>query len=154
MRPQVADFRCLSAKCGDGFVFEPALRHAKLRAAGTTRRRRRAMNDIAPTRFKWVGTRPIRPDGVPKVTGRAMYGADFATAGTLYGKVIRSPHAHARIRSIDTAKAEALPGVKAVVTAKDFPDHKFEYIGPERVQQNFWHMTRNVMAREKALYEG
>ena len=112
------------------------------------------MNDIAPTRFKWVGTRPIRPDGVPKVTGRAMYGADFATAGTLYGKVIRSPHAHARIRSIDTSKAEALPGVKAVVTAKDFPDHKFEYQGPERVAQNFWHMTRNVMAREKALYEG
>jgi CO/xanthine dehydrogenase Mo-binding subunit len=113
-----------------------------------------AVNDIAPTRFKWVGTRPIRPDGVPKVTGRAMYGADFATAGTLYGKIIRSPHAHARIRSIDTSKAEALPGVKAVVTAKDFPDHKFEYIGPERVAQNFWHMTRNVMAREKALYEG
>src|ERR1700738_2747659 len=113
-----------------------------------------AVNDIAPTRFKWVGTRPIRPDGVPKVTGRAMYGADFATAGTLYGKIIRSPHAHARIRSIDTSKAEALPGVKAVVTAKDFLDHKFEYIGPERVAQNFWHMTRNVMAREKALYEG
>ncbi|MBO0737041.1 MAG: xanthine dehydrogenase family protein molybdopterin-binding subunit [Alphaproteobacteria bacterium] len=83
-----------------------------------------------------------------------MYGADFATAGTLYGKIIRSPHAHARIRSIDTSKAQALPGVKAVVTAKDFPDHKFEYQGPERVQQNFWHITRNVMAREKALYEG
>ena len=112
------------------------------------------MNDIAPTRFKWVGTRPIRPDGVPKVTGRAMYGADFATAGTLYGKVIRSPHAHARIRSIDTSKAEALPGVKAVVTAADFPDQKFEYVGPERVAQNFWHITRNIMAREKALYEG
>src|SRR5437868_13285023 len=113
-----------------------------------------AVNDIAPTRFKWVGTRPIRPDGVPKVTGRAMYGADFATAGTLYGKVIRSPHRHARIRSIATSKAEALPGVKAVVTGKDFPDHQFEYQGPERVQQNFWHITRNVMAREKALYEG
>jgi CO/xanthine dehydrogenase Mo-binding subunit len=113
-----------------------------------------AVNDIAPTRFKWVGTRPIRPDGVPKVTGRAMYGADFATAGTLYGKVIRSPHAHARIRSIDSSKAEALPGVKAVVTAKDFPEQKFEYVGPERVAQNLWHITRNVMAREKALYEG
>jgi CO/xanthine dehydrogenase Mo-binding subunit len=112
------------------------------------------VNDIAPTRFKWVGTRPIRPDGVPKVTGRAMYGADFATAGTLYGKILRSPHAHARIRSIDTSKAAALPGVKAVVTAADFPDHKFEYVGPERVAQNFWHITRNVMAREKALYEG
>jgi len=83
-----------------------------------------------------------------------MYGADFATAGTLYGKILRSPHAHARIRSIDTSKAASLPGVKAVVTAADIPDQKFEYVGPERVAQNFWHMTRNVMAREKALYEG
>src|SRR3954451_3307658 len=119
-----------------------------------TRRVEGAVNDIAPTRFKWVGTRPIRPDGVPKVTGRAMYGADFATAGTLYGKILRSPHAHARIRSIDTSKAAALPGVKAVMTGKDFPDPKFEYVGPERVAQNFWHITRNVMAREKVLYEG
>src|SRR5262245_60470903 len=83
-----------------------------------------------------------------------MYGADFATAGTLYGKVVRSSHAHARIRSIDTSKALALPGVKAVVTSADFPDQKFEYVGPERVAQNFWHIARNVMAREKALYEG
>jgi CO/xanthine dehydrogenase Mo-binding subunit len=112
------------------------------------------VNDVAPSRFKWVGTRPIRPDGVPKVTGKAMYGADFATAGTLYGKVVRSPHAHARIRSIDASKALALQGVKAVVTAADFPDQKFEYVGPERVAQNFWHITRNIMAREKALYEG
>ena len=112
------------------------------------------MNDVAPSRFKWVGTRPIRPDGVPKVTGRAMYGADLAMAGALYGKIVRSPHAHARIRSIDASKALKLPGVKAVVTAADFPDQKFEYQGPERVQQNFWHITRNVMAREKALYEG
>ena len=112
------------------------------------------MNDIAPSRYKWVGTRPIRPDGVPKVTGRALYGADLAMAGALYGKIVRSPHAHARIRSIDASKALALPGVKAVVTAADFPDHKFEYVGPERVAQNFWHITRNVMAREKALYEG
>jgi CO/xanthine dehydrogenase Mo-binding subunit len=112
------------------------------------------VNDIAPLRFKWVGTRPIRPDGVPKVTGRAMYGADLAMAGALYGKIIRSPHAHARIRSIDASKALKLPGVKAVVTAADFPEQKFEYQGPERVQQNFWHITRNVMAREKALYEG
>ena len=74
--------------------------------------------------------------------------------GALIGKILRSPHAHARIRSIDTSKAAALPGVKAVMTGKDFPDHKFEYIGPERVAVNFWHVTRNVMAREKALYEG
>jgi CO/xanthine dehydrogenase Mo-binding subunit len=105
-------------------------------------------------RFRWVGTRPIRPDGVPKVTGRAMYGADLKMPGTLVGRVLRSPYAHARIRSIDTTHAEALPGVKAVVTAADFPQQKFEYIGPERVAVNYWHVTRNVMAREKALYEG
>ena len=111
------------------------------------------MNDIV-TGFKWVGTRPIRPDGVPKVTGRAMYAADMAMPGQLVGKILRSPHAHARIRSINTSKAAALPGVKAVVTAKDFPEQKFEYIGPERVAVNFWHVTRNIMAREKVLYEG
>ena len=116
------------------------------------------MNDTVVTdsvkRFKWVGTRPIRPDGVPKVTGKAMYAADYTMSGALIGKILRSPHAHARIRSINTSKAEKLPGVKAVITAKDFPEQKFEYIGPERVAVNFWHVTRNVMAREKVLYEG
>ncbi|MBN8875055.1 MAG: xanthine dehydrogenase family protein molybdopterin-binding subunit [Rhodospirillales bacterium] len=105
-------------------------------------------------RFKWIGTRPIRPDGVPKVTGRALYGADLKLPGMIYGKVLRSPHAHARILKIDTSKAEALKGVKAVVTAQDLPEQKFEYIGPERVAVNFWHVTRNILAREKALYEG
>ena len=104
--------------------------------------------------FKWVGTRPVRPDGVPKVTGRALYGADLAMPGMLVGRILRSPHAHARIRSIDTSKAAALPGVKAVVTSADFPEQKFEYFGPERVQHNYWHMTRNIVAREKVLYEG
>ena len=104
--------------------------------------------------FKVVGTRPVRHDGIDKVTGRAKYGADYALPGMLYGKVLRSPHAHARIRSIDTAKAEALPGVKAVVTAADMPEQPFDYAGPERVQLNFWHMTRNIFAREKALYDG
>jgi CO/xanthine dehydrogenase Mo-binding subunit len=104
--------------------------------------------------FKWVGTRPVRPDGVPKVTGVAQYGADLAMPGMLVGRILRSPHAHARIRSIDTSKAAALPGVKAIATSADFPEQKFEYVGPERVAQNFWHMTRNIMAREKVLYEG
>ena len=106
------------------------------------------MNDISPKQFKWVGTRPIRPDGVPKVTGRAQYGADMAMPGMLWGKVIRSPHAHARIRSIDASKALALPGVKAVVTAADIPDQKFAYVGPERVQQNAWHIARHDVARD------
>jgi CO/xanthine dehydrogenase Mo-binding subunit len=106
------------------------------------------------TPYKWVGTRQIRPDGVPKVTGTALYGSDYAMPGMLVGRILRSPHAHARIRSINTAKAAALPGVKAVLTSADFPEQKFEYVGPERVAQNFWHMTRNIMAREKVLYEG
>src|SRR5215472_5605504 len=116
------------------------------------------MDDVIPKDkvmpFKWVGTSPIRPDGVPKVTGVAQYGADLAMPGMLHGRILRSPHAHARIRSIDTSKALALPGVKAVVTSADFPEQSFEYLGPERVAVNYWHMTRNVMAREQALYEG
>jgi CO/xanthine dehydrogenase Mo-binding subunit len=104
--------------------------------------------------FKWVGTRPVRPDGVPKVTGAARYGADYYLPGALFGKVLRSPHAHARIKSIDTSRAEALRGVKAVMTAADLPEHDFAYVGPERLAVNFWHITRNIMAREKVLYEG
>ena len=104
--------------------------------------------------FKWVGSRPVRPDGVPKVTGAAKFGADYYLPGMLYGRVLRSPHAHARIRYIDTSRAEALPGVKAVMTGADLPDHRFEYTGPERLAVNFWHVTRNIMAREKVLYEG
>ena len=104
--------------------------------------------------FKWVGTRPVRPDGVPKVTGAAKFGADYYLPGMLYGRVLRSPHAHARIRSIDTSRAAAMPGVKAVMTGADLPDHPFEYVGPERLAVNFWHITRNIMAREKVMYEG
>ncbi len=101
-----------------------------------------------------VGTRPVRPDGVPKVTGLARFGADYSLPGMLWGRILRSPHAHARIRSIDTSKAQALRGVKAVMTSADLPEQKFEYVGPERVAVNFWHMTRSVMAREKVLFEG
>ncbi len=104
--------------------------------------------------FKWVGTRPVRPDGVPKVTGAAKFGADYHLPGMLFGRVLRSPHPHARIRSIDTSRAEALPGVKAVMTGADLPDHPFAYVGPDRLAVNFWHVTRNIMAREKVLYEG
>ena len=71
--------------------------------------------------LKVVGTRPIRPDGVEKVTGRANFGADRALPGMLYGKIKRSPHAHARIIRINAEKALALPGVRAVATSVDFP---------------------------------
>jgi CO/xanthine dehydrogenase Mo-binding subunit len=71
---------------------------------------------------KWIGKRTPRPDGADKVTGRAAYAADTNMPGMLWGKVLRSPHAHARIKSIDTSKAEALPGVHAVITSKDIVD--------------------------------
>ena len=112
------------------------------------------MNQDSGNGYKWVGSRPVRPDGVDKVTGRARFAADHSLPGMLVGAILRSPHAHARIRSIDTSRAESLPGVKAVITSADLPDHPSVYVGPERVQLNFAHMTRNVMAREKALYEG
>src|SRR3989454_1638354 len=102
----------------------------------------------------YVGTRTIRPDGVDKVTGRARFGADFNLAGQLIGRVLRSPHPHARILSIDTAKAERLPGVKAIVTRDDFADQSSEFIPAGEMMMNYKDVVRNVMAREKVLYEG
>jgi CO/xanthine dehydrogenase Mo-binding subunit len=101
-----------------------------------------------------VGTRPIRPDGADKVTGRANFGADFNMPGQLVGRILRSPHAHARIVSIDTSKAKALAGVKAVVTAADFPDLKSEILEGGEAASNMRDLSLNVMARDKALYDG
>ncbi len=76
-----------------------------------------AVSNKAPGNgFKVIGTRPIRHDGIDKVTGRAKYGADYAFPGMLHGKVLRSPHAHARINSINYEQALKLPGVLAVIT--------------------------------------
>ncbi len=110
-----------------------------------------AVLDIPQT---YVGTRTVRPDGVDKVTGRARFGADFNLPGQLVGRVLRSPHPHARIISIDTSKAEALPGVKAVITRDDFADQASELIPAGEMMMNYRDVVRNVMAREKALYEG
>jgi CO/xanthine dehydrogenase Mo-binding subunit len=104
--------------------------------------------------LKVVGTRPIRPDGVDKVTGRAIFAADTRASGMVWGKILRSPHAHARIVSIDTTKAEKLPGVQAVVTAKDFPEIANEEAFVGEGPMNFRDLSCNVMARTKALYEG
>ena len=95
---------------------------------------------LSNTDFKVVGTRPIRHDGTDKVTGRAKYGADFQASAMLQAKVLRSPHAHARIKSIDTSKAEALTGVRAVVTAADMPVDNAA--------------SRKVLAKDKVLYKG
>jgi CO/xanthine dehydrogenase Mo-binding subunit len=104
--------------------------------------------------LKVVGTRPIRPDGVDKVTGRANFGADLKMAGMLHGKIKRSPHAHARIIRIDAEKALALPGVHVVVTAADFPEISSEEAFVGEGPMNFRDLSRNVMARDKVLYEG
>ena len=101
-----------------------------------------------------VGSRPVRPDGVDKVTGRARYGADIALPGMLYGRVKRSPHAHARIVSIDTAKAAALPGVKCVVTHHDLPGATDEIVDLGETVAPYKWVLENVMASDKALYQG
>ena len=97
--------------------------------------------------FKVIGQRVTRPDGVDKVTGRAKYGADAFAPGQLIGLVLRSPHAHAKIKKIDTSAAEKLPGVKAVITAADLPDHT----DGDRSMRD---ILENCMARKKALYDG
>ncbi len=111
------------------------------------------MNYFA-TDLKVVGTRPIRPDGVDKVTGRAAFGADYVMPGMLWGKVKRSPHAHAIIVKIDASKALALAGVKAVVTGADFPAIPSEEAFIGEGPTNFRDQAHNVIARHKALYEG
>src|SRR5579862_8042160 len=104
--------------------------------------------------FKVIGTRPVRHDGTDKVTGRAKYGADYAFPGMLHGKVLRSPHAHAIIKSIKVEKALALPGVKAVLTGDELPElpDKAEPIG--EVPTNLKHTADNILARGKVLYNG
>lgn len=102
---------------------------------------------------KWIGKRTIRPDGIDKVTGRATFGADFSQPGMLHGKVLRSPHPHARIKSINFHTALALPGVKAVMSGKDlvdFPWDKPAILGIQDLRYN----SRNVMARDRVFYAG
>ena len=104
--------------------------------------------------LRYVGTRGPRADGIDKVTGRARFGADIHVPNMLVGKVLRSPHPHARIRSIDTSKALALPGVKAVVTSSDFAEVTSEFVPNGELLVNYLDMSRTIMARDKVLYEG
>ena len=109
---------------------------------------------LSEVEYNIVGKRPVRPDGVDKVTGRAQYGADVQLNGLLSGKVLRSPHPHARIRSIDTSKAEALPGVRAVVTARDLP---FASLSREELGGDYGRLkfaSDHMLASDKALFKG
>ena len=105
--------------------------------------------------FKVIGTTPIRHDATDKVTGQARYGADISMPGLLHGKILRSPHAHAVIKSIDAAKALALPGVKAVVTSADLPVLSGRPVDvAEGSPLNPRFLSNNVLAADKALYKG
>src|SRR5215211_4946877 len=110
---------------------------------------------VATKEYKVIGTRPIRHDGTDKVTGRVQYGSDIRLTGLLYGRVKRSPHAHAIIKKIDASKALALPGVKAVITHEDFPaaGEGIAAIG-EGAAQNLRFILDNYIASKKALYRG
>jgi xanthine dehydrogenase molybdenum-binding subunit len=105
--------------------------------------------------YKVIGSRPVRPDGTDKVTGRAEYGADIRLPGMLYGRIKRSPHAHAVIKRIDASKALALPGVKAVVTSADYPTpgEGIAEVGEGAVTTARF-LLDNILAGEKALYRG
>ena len=107
-----------------------------------------------PKKYDVIGTRPVRHDGADKVTGKAIYAADFALPNMAHGAYVRSPHAHARIVSIDTSEAEKMPGVLAVATSVDLPDpwDKTEELGEGCI--NYAHLSGNVLARKKALYRG
>jgi xanthine dehydrogenase molybdenum-binding subunit len=106
-------------------------------------------------RYKVIGTRPIRHDGRDKVTGRAFYGADVYMSGLLYGKILRSPYAHALIRSIDISRALALTGVKAVVTAKDLPQPWDTVTGRDETQLlNRKFQSNRCLAANKVLHKG
>ena len=97
--------------------------------------------------YHHIGSRPIRPDGIEKVTGRAKFGADEVLPGMLHGTVLRSPHAHANIRSIDVSRARQIPGVLAVITAVDFPDRT-------KIGGGLRRFADNIIASKKVLYHG
>src|SRR6476659_9344867 len=107
-----------------------------------------------PNGYKVIGTRPVRHDGIDKVTGRAVYGADVQMAGLLHGRILRSPIPHGRIRGIDASKALALEGVEGVVTAADLPDagDRIAELGEGAV--NLKHLSSNCLARGKVHYRG
>ncbi|MCB9114999.1 MAG: xanthine dehydrogenase family protein molybdopterin-binding subunit [Caldilineaceae bacterium] len=109
---------------------------------------------MTSSQYKVIGSRPLRPDGVDKVTGRAVYGADVKLPGMLHGKILRSPHAHARIVSIDVSAAQALPGVRAVVTARELPSVGDTVTDLGESVVNLRYMSNNILAHDKVLYHG
>ena len=102
--------------------------------------------------FKVIGSRPIRPDGLDKVTGRARYGADLNMQGQLYGHVVRSPHAHAVIKSIDCSKALAMEGVLSVMTGEDLVEPGNQMLGSGEGALALRDVSPMVMSRGRVLF--
>src|SRR5215471_6330284 len=108
-----------------------------------------------PQTFRVIGRRTPKVDALDKVTGRAQFGADVTLPRMLVGKVLRSPHAHARITRIDTSKAAALPGVKAVITGNDLPEIRLGASSPGGVATaREYYVSREILARDKVLFHG
>ncbi len=95
-----------------------------------------------------IGKSVPKIDGRVKVTGQAKYTGDLKLSNMLVGKILTSPHAHAKILNIDTSQAEQLPGVKAVITHKDVPDLKYG-ISPARWDENIFCIDKVLFVGDK-----
>ena len=104
---------------------------------------------LSENQYKVIGTRPVRHDGIDKVTGRALYGADIQMPQLIYGKILRSPHAHTRILSINIDKLLNNPLIEAIVTCSDLPE-----IEPGKENASLKYLRDNVIASDKVLYKG
>ena len=118
------------------------------------------INFSSKKKYKVIGNNPIRHDGYDKVTGRAIYGADVKLPGLIWGEVLRSPYAHAKIKSINISKAEKFEGVFSVITSKDIPinsnydDNHLKNLQKRMPNMNLKRDVDNILASEKVLYKG
>jgi xanthine dehydrogenase molybdenum-binding subunit len=113
------------------------------------------LNEGEKMAFEIVGKRAVRKDAAAKVTGRAKYADDFFERDMLVGKVLRSPYAHAIVKSIDTGKAKALPGVEAVITHEDLPKLKYATAGhPWSLDPGHRDVADRYILTDKARYVG
>jgi CO/xanthine dehydrogenase Mo-binding subunit len=104
---------------------------------------------------RYLGNPASKVDGLDKVTGTSQFGADLMLPAMIYGKILRSPHAHARIKNIDIGKAAGRPGVMAVITGADFPDlprGTLACVGRRTFEMSY--LSRVIMAREKVHFHG
>jgi CO/xanthine dehydrogenase Mo-binding subunit len=111
--------------------------------------------EYKPRKWRVLGTTPVRRDGIDKVTGQAKFGDDVHLPDMLHGKVVRSPHPHARIKRIDVSKALAVPGVKAVITGADFPPLNQAVVAAgEGGSVSMQDIADNCIAKHTVFYDG